>query len=461
MLVLAGLALAPGVARASNTAIEFGHILACQYTSSTHPADGAINNVWGAPTWVVPGENAVVAWVLHRGGYSAAARRTADYLARIQNPDGSWDIQYSGTVSVDSNRHARHTAQIMHLFGTLGGYGPAMAKAEAWLADLQNPAVKGGADDGLIGGGYDAGGSPLTDRWTSDNAYAVLAFNASKNPAARDRVVAGINDLLRIGDHWAQRRTAGGTNVDPDPVGFGWIQFAPAFLNLRPLGVVYPPGLAAGIRNRLMEPGGVDAGAVLEFSRSHKFMPGIGFQASVAWRALGDQASIAAHTHWSESVSGLWQIVPDGNGDTGGWVDWTLSVGGTSAQNWERFIDTSAYYIMAVNGWMFTEPLPPPPPPPPAFPAPAVVYPNPAAGDEVTLAVRVEPGDLEVIVDVFNAGLRRVWTGGWKVTPPAPSHRAIAGLAGWAPGSYLVKVRVKTTAGTERVLPAARLIVKR
>src|SRR5687767_15711156 len=85
VLALAALIASAGVARAANTAIEYGHILACQYTSSTHPADGAINNVWGAPTWIVPGENAVVAWVLHRGGYTAQARRTADYLARIQN----------------------------------------------------------------------------------------------------------------------------------------------------------------------------------------------------------------------------------------------------------------------------------------------------------------------------------------------------------------------------------------
>lgn len=445
---------------AANTAIEYGHILACQYTSSTHPADGAINNVWGAPTWVVPGENAVVAWVLHKGGYTAQARRTADYLSRIQNPDGSWNIQYSGTVSVDSNRHARHTAQIMFLFGTLGGYGAQMAKADAWLASLQTTAVKGGADDGLIGGGYDAGGTPIGDRWTSDNAYAALAFNASKNFAARDRVVAGINNLLRTGDHWALYRTPGGVNVDPTPVGFGWIQFAPAFLNLRPLGVVFPPGIAAGIRNRLMEPSGPNAGAVLEFSRSTKWMPGIGFQASVAWRAVGDTASIAAHTAWAENVSSLWQVVPDGNGDTGGWIDWSLTVNGTQAPGWQRFIDTSAYYLMAVNGWMFADD-PVRPPPPPSFPEPVVVYPNPVAGDQTTIAIRPEPGDAAVTVDVYNAALRRVWTGGWTIAPPSPANRAIAGLNGWAPGSYLVRVRIRNTAGTERSLAPVRLVVRR
>jgi hypothetical protein len=460
-LAAGGLVALAGAGHPANTAIEFQHILACQYTSATHPADGAINNVWGGPTWVVPGENAVVAWVLHRGGYTAQARRCADYLARIQNPDGSWDIQYSGTVSVDSNRHARHAAQIMHLFATLGGYATPLANAHRWLHGLTLTTTKGGADDGLIGGGFDAVGTPLGDRWTSDNAYAALAFHVYGDFATRDRVVAGINSLLRSGDHWVRYRTAGGVNVDPDPVNFGWIQFAPAFLNLRSLGVVYPAGLAQGIRARLMEPAGPDAGAVREFGDGPLWMPGIGFQASIAWRALGDQPSITAHTAWAENVSGLWQTTPDGNNDIGGWIDWTNTATGADAPGWQRFIDTSAYYIMAVNGWTFVDDPKPPPPPLPKFDAPVVVYPNPAAGDIVTIAVRPEPGDLSVVADVYNAGQRRVWTGGWALGPRSPASRAVEGVLGWAPGPYRVRVRITRADGSVRTPPAMRLVVKR
>ena len=65
------------------------------------------------------------------------------------------------------------------------------------------------------------------------------------------------------------------------------------------------------------------------------------------------------------------------------------------------------------------------------------------------------------MIDVFNAAMRRVWTGGWKIAPPSPAHRAIAGIGGWAPGRYLVRARIRTAAGGERALAPIRLVVKR
>jgi hypothetical protein len=333
----------------ANTTIEFEHILNCQVSNPSDPAYGAINNVWGAPTWIVPGEMAVAATALKRGGFVAEAHAAADYLVRVQNADGSWCNQYNGTAIADANKYARHTAQIMILLGELGGYSAALNKANTWLTSLQDPKVKTGADDGLICGGKSSTGGTYTDRWTSDNAFAVRAFAAAGNMTAKTKAVNGINTYLVSGDHWIQRITARGRKTDGD---YGWINFAPAFMSLNAHGVTYPAGLSAGIRTRLQLQSGANNGAVYETQGSNKLMPGIGFQASIAWNGLGAFAYSDSHTSWAENVSALWVTSPDANGDIGGWIDWkTLS--GTQANWWERFIDTSAYYIMAVNRWQY------------------------------------------------------------------------------------------------------------
>lgn len=348
-IVLLTVLFAVGLTRAANTTIEFQHILNCQVTDTSHPAYGAINDVWGAPTWVVPGEMAVAATVLKRGGYTSRATAAADYFVRIQNADGSWCNQYNGVAIADGNKYARHTAQIMIFLGEMGGYSTAIANANTWLAALQNVQVKTGTDDGLICGGRSSTGGVYTDRWTSDNAFAVRAFAAAGNTTAKTRVVNGINTYLRSGDHWYERMTSRARKIEGN---YGWINFAPAFMNLSPHGVTYPTGVAAGIRNRLMITTGANNGAVYEWQGSSKLMPGIGFQASLVWNALGNISYTDSHTAWCENVSGLWVTTPDANGDLGGWIDWKTTNGST-AQWWERFIDTSAYYIMAVNRWQY------------------------------------------------------------------------------------------------------------
>ena len=52
--------------------MEADYILACQYTGPG-PAYGAINNIYGAPTWVVPSENGMA--IL---GLDLATQRLAD-----------------------------------------------------------------------------------------------------------------------------------------------------------------------------------------------------------------------------------------------------------------------------------------------------------------------------------------------------------------------------------------------
>ena len=336
-------------ANAANTSIEFQHILNCQVSDPADPAYGAINDVWGEPTWVVPGEMAVAALVLKAGGYLTQAKAAADYLVKVQNTDGSWCNQYDHLTAVDKNKFTRHTAQVMMLLGTIGGYSTALSKANTWLASMQDPKVKTGVDDGLVCGGKSSTGGTYTDRWVSDNSFAVRAFKIAGNSVAANKVVNGINTYLVNGDHWYQRITSQGRKSDGD---FGWINWAPAFMNLAGDGVTYPPGLADGIRSRLQVATGTHKGAVYENAKSTKLMPGIGFQASIAWNALGKSAYSAEHTAWAENVSGLWVTTVDANGDIGGWIDWRTT-SGQKAEWWQRFIDTSAYYIMTVNGWQF------------------------------------------------------------------------------------------------------------
>lgn len=332
--------------------LELQHIINCQVQDSQDPAYGAINNVWGEPTWVMPGEMAIAAIVLHKAGYVDNARAACDYLVKIQNADGSWCNQYNHLTAVDKNKYARHTAQVIILFGTVGGYEEALNKANLWLESLQDTANKSGWDDGLICGGMAEGGSFFSDRWVSDNSFAVLAFHLAGNILARDRVINGINQYLFNRDHWYQKINSDG--VAQDGV-YSWINFAPAFLNLDNFGVIYPSRLARWMNKKLQLSKGSLSGAVFENRESKKLMPGIGFQASLAWQDLGAFDYADKHTYWAENVSGLWQATADVNGDAGGWVDWKSLNGKVQAQWWEKFIDTSAYYVMVKNNWKFGE----------------------------------------------------------------------------------------------------------
>ncbi len=50
---------------------------------------------------------------------------------------------------------------------------------------------------------------------------------------------------------------------------------------------------------------------------------------------------------WTET-SGLWQVEADSRDIIGGWIDWQDPA--ETAPSWQRFIDTSAYYVMVATG---------------------------------------------------------------------------------------------------------------
>src|SRR5664279_729468 len=227
---------------------EIRHVIRAQVDDATDPSYGVINDVYGPPTWVVPGDMAVATLMLWKAGYVAEARAACDYLARVQGADGSWANQYDhDQLSPSSNGwFTRMTAEVAITLAVVdrGKYEPNLERAVAWLSRLMDPAIKGGNDDGLLGGGFDRTGAVIGDRWASDNSYAVILFDLVGRIDLRDRVLAGIEHVLAQPDRWMRSAHGDGTAaVAP----FDWIDFAPAQMNLARFGVAYPAQLASTI----------------------------------------------------------------------------------------------------------------------------------------------------------------------------------------------------------------------
>lgn len=293
-------------------------------------------------SWIVPSEMAVAGYTLLSLGQVVPARVAGDYLARVQLPDGSWADQYHGSELTRSSASTRYTVQPVMFLAALhargfGSFSGVLKRARSWLIARLNP-------NGLLTGGDNP------DFWLSDNAYAVIAWHRLGEFDRRDAAVRAINQHFLAGDCWHHMLRS--NDLSPGQGQFGWVHFAPAMLGLQAFGVGYPNGLAVRMRNSLVVGQGPDAGAVVDAEGSSKRMPGIGFQASLAWRDLGAGQLVDSHRLWAESKSGLWQTNPDVNGISGGWVDWKLA-DGTTAPVSQRFIDTSAYYIMVVRGIPF------------------------------------------------------------------------------------------------------------
>ncbi len=103
---------------------EADYILKCQYLSSSpssDPAHGALNNVFGLPTWVSPRENALAilgllraAEVLKKPLYAQRAALAGGYLLRLQDPaDGAWASQFDHDRVVDGSKPPNQTAEVM------------------------------------------------------------------------------------------------------------------------------------------------------------------------------------------------------------------------------------------------------------------------------------------------------------------------------------------------------------
>ncbi|KAF5432198.1 hypothetical protein C5S39_04145 [Candidatus Methanophagaceae archaeon] len=113
VMILSGCANESSITKTEGKiATEADYILSGQYAKhQQHLAYGAINNVYGDPTWVVPCENAmailgliVASEVLNNESYLEQAQLSADYLIKTQNTsDGAWYDKYSYRYNLDEN----------------------------------------------------------------------------------------------------------------------------------------------------------------------------------------------------------------------------------------------------------------------------------------------------------------------------------------------------------------------
>jgi len=362
---------------------EADYILACQYLG-TGSAYGAINNVYGAPTWVVPRENgtAILALleatrVLGDSKYRIGAQRAADYLVKVQQQDGCWCDQYVYSAPTNLSKSPSQTAAVMMALFKLGYQADtvdphdrfdAMKRGAECLMSFQNVQNKGGRDDGLLGGGKNADGDYRQWRWTHDNAYAYwalrMAASWASQGAEREFATRCSNSAQQIAeglmDHlynsatgiWHIAVDAGGMpqwvpGLDGLPI---WVQYAPVMLDI-PLGVDRER-VGEWIHTSLQQ----DDGSCIEYTSGGdgpvmRKYPGKTLQAALVW--LDTQQAIYAQTamDWAET-GGLWQTEPDDVGVTGGWVNWVEVSPNPDlmAEPWDRHIETSAYAITSWSG---------------------------------------------------------------------------------------------------------------
>ncbi len=359
--------------------MEADYILSCQFLDSSSEAYGAINNESGDPTWVVPGENAIAIMGLEKASrileddkYLQKANLAADYLVRVQDQtDGAWFSKYNYITPYNDGKGLRHTAEVMIAFDKLG-YNPerydSMKKASQFILDCQDQVNKQGEDDGLVGGGKKSNGDYHTWRWSSDNSFAYQALKASaewakkhddndfagKLETASQDILDGIQTHLFNGtDHWHRVIDQ---NDDPlssevkDPEGnpenrSDWIGYSPLMLDLPVSQYVDPSLVGDWISNTLKRKDSNDGSLVWDDTLySSRQSPGYSFQAMLVWLDLNQSFEADLALDWAEEHSGLWQTAYDLNNIKGGWIDWIDN--GAMPPVWDRFIDTSAYYIM-------------------------------------------------------------------------------------------------------------------
>lgn len=357
---------------------EAEYILQCQFMEHNDSAYGALNNIFGKPTWVVPRENAlallglVYAWgVLKDPLYIERAELAAEYLLKVQSEDGAWYNQYSYVTPGDPNnpqntealaKSPTQTAEVMLALNRLG-YRPlryeAMKRAAKYLISCQ----KQGGNGYLLGGGKDADGSYRFWRWASDNAFSYQALKVAQLWAltkrqvgfskvcaqAAERIIKGINKWLYIrdsksADYGVWHRVIDEKNIPVEPNHHDWINYAPQMLDLAAEGV-NNPRVGEWIKRNLQQSDGACVWDDADFKTRKS--PGYSFQAVLCWRDLQQQAYYENALDWAQE-SGLWQITADGNGAAGGWIDW-VEENTQKANWWERFIDTSFYAITAYS----------------------------------------------------------------------------------------------------------------
>jgi uncharacterized repeat protein (TIGR01451 family) len=92
---------------------------------------------------------------------------------------------------------------------------------------------------------------------------------------------------------------------------------------------------------------------------------------------------------------------------------------------------------------------------------PFIAYPNPARGDRLTVAIPLEEPAESVVVDIYDTGLQRVYSGAWKGVATAEGGVTIDGIRKLAPGLYLLKSRVRYRGGREKNFGPIKVMVRR
>ena len=359
--------------------VEANYILKCQVSDENSPAYGAINNIYGDPTWIVPRENAMAilgllmaADLLENDTYRDKARLCADYLVKVQDKDGAWFNQYNRTLPGSGDpqdkeslsKSPTQTAEVMIAFYKLGydvSRYDAMKKGALYLMSCQ----KKGGDGKLIGAGKDADGNYRSWRWASDNSYAYQALKAAEVwgllqkdyyfslgcAASARNIIKGIDDTLYIKnpfdpDYGVWQRVVDDKNAPAEPQNHDWINYAPEMLDV-PCRGAGAPRIGKWIHKKFQKADGSCVWDDLSFSA--RSSPGYSFQAVLCWRKLAQPDFYIPDLNWALKI-GLWQVDPDQNSISGGWVDWVDSQTGQRSNWWERFIDTSFYSIAAYNG---------------------------------------------------------------------------------------------------------------
>lgn len=89
------------------------------------------------------------------------------------------------------------------------------------------------------------------------------------------------------------------------------------------------------------------------------------------------------------------------------------------------------------------------------------VYPNPAGTGTLHVYLHLDAPATGVTLDVYDASMRRVYTGTWGAVSVLDGTLDIAGIDAWAPGIYLVRAVATLADGSTRKYPVVKLKVRR
>jgi len=92
---------------------------------------------------------------------------------------------------------------------------------------------------------------------------------------------------------------------------------------------------------------------------------------------------------------------------------------------------------------------------------PVIVFPNPVAGDRLTVLLKLDEDAVSVVVDVFNMAPARAFTGTWAGVTMNDGTLVVNGVGTWAPGPYVMKVVAKLQSGRTQKFELVKVVVKR